>query len=132
MRFIGLFFLAFGAPACVVAQAAGKGDDPLFGTWKVEDAGRVKTNGPREVNIRPDSSASWGKETVRWRLKPGGQIMIALGGEWETYKLKVKGNKLTFSGGDLTDPVTLTRVGPPTPRPAGVAVPPDPDQTPPQ
>jgi hypothetical protein len=39
----------------------------------------------------------------------------------------VKGTKLTISGGDLTDPVTLVRTGPPSPRPPNVPVPPDPD-----
>ncbi len=57
--------------------------------------------------------------------------MIALGGEWETYKLKLKGEELTLSGGDLTDPITLKRVGPATPRPPKVPVPPDPDTEPP-
>jgi hypothetical protein len=97
----------------------------LSGLWQLEK-GKVKSDGPRTVMIRPDSSASWGKETVRWRLKPG-EIMIALGGEWETYKLKVKGNRLTLSGGDLADPITLKRVGPATRRPDSVPVPPDPD-----
>lgn len=91
--------------------------------------GKVKADGPKTVMIRPDSSASWGKETVRWRLKPG-QIMIALGGEWETYQLKLKGDQLTLSGGDLTDPITLKRIGPAAPRPANVLVPPDPDREP--
>lgn len=103
---------------------------PIVGTWKLTDA-RVKTNGPREVVIREDSSASWGKEHARWRLVPKDQIMIAVGGEWETYKVRVKGTKLTLSGGDLTEPVTLTKTGPATPRPNGVPVPPDPDQVPP-
>jgi hypothetical protein len=57
--------------------------------------------------------------------------MIALGGEWETYKLKLKGEQLTLSGGDLSDPITLKRVGPATPRPANVPVPADPDSVPP-
>jgi hypothetical protein len=97
----------------------------LSGLWQLE-SGKVKTDGPRSVMIRSDSSASWGKETVRWRLKPG-QIMIALGGEWETYQLKVKGDRLSLSGGDLAEAITLKRVGPSTPRPPGVPVPPDPD-----
>jgi hypothetical protein len=100
----------------------------LSGLWQLEK-GKVKTNGPKAVMIRPDSSASWGKETVRWRLKPG-EMMIALGGEWETYKLKLKGDRLTLSGGDLSDPITLKRVGPATPRAPNVPVPPDPDRTP--
>ena len=101
----------------------------LSGLWQLEK-GKVKADGPKTVMIRTDSSASWGKETVRWRLKVG-QIMIALGGEWETYKLKLKGDQLTLSGGDLTDPITLKRVGPATPRPPNVPVPPDPDIEPP-
>jgi hypothetical protein len=105
-------------------------DPAIVGTWKLTDE-KVKTSGPREVVIRSDSSASWGKEHSRWRILPGSQIKIAVGGEWETYKFKVKGNKLTISGGDLPDPITLTKVGPATPRPDGVPVPPDPDTAPP-
>jgi hypothetical protein len=101
----------------------------LSGLWQLEK-GKVKSDGPKTVMIRSDSSASWGKETVRWRLKSD-QIMIALGGEWETYKLKLKGDRLTLSGGDLGDPITLKRVGQATPRPPNVPVPPDPDQEPP-
>ncbi|MBM4188293.1 MAG: hypothetical protein FJ206_13405 [Gemmatimonadetes bacterium] len=97
----------------------------LAGTWQLEK-GKVNTDGPKTVVIRPDSSASWGKETVRWRLKSD-QIMIALGGEWEIYKLKLKGDRMTLSGGDLTDPITLRRTGPPTPRPDSIPVPADPD-----
>lgn len=105
-------------------------DPGLVGTWKLTDE-KIKTSGPREVVIRPDSSASWGKEHSRWRILPGNVIKIAVGGEWETYKYKVKGNRLTISGGDLVDPVTLTRIGPATPRPDHVPVPPDPDVEPP-
>jgi hypothetical protein len=102
----------------------------LSGLWQLEK-GKVKSDGPKTVMIRSDSSASWGKETVRWRLKPG-QIMIALGGEWEIYTLKLKKDRLTLSGGDLPDPITLKRVGDATPRPANVPIPPDPDHSPPE
>ena len=57
----------------------------------------------------------------------GDQISIVLGGEWETYKLKVKDLSLTLSGGDLQKPVTLKKVGPPTPLPPNAKIPPDPD-----
>ena len=100
----------------------------LSGLWQLEK-GNVKAEGPRTVMIRPDSSASWGKETVRWRLKPG-HIMIVLGGEWETYDLKLKGDRLELSGGDLSEKITLKRVGPWTPRPPGVPIPEDPDKVP--
>ncbi len=111
----------------VQGQTNGKSPPALEGTWQLEK-GKVKAEGPKTVVIRADSSASWGKETVRWRLK-GDRIMIALGGEWETYRLKVKTDRLTLSGGDLTDEITLRRVGPPTQRPDSVPVPPDPDNT---
>jgi hypothetical protein len=125
MRIVLLLGLLVSAP--LVAQAPN--GTTLSGLWQLEK-GKVKADGPKTVMIRPDSSASWGKETVRWRLKEG-QIMIALGGEWEIYKLKLKGNRLTLSGGDLPDPITLKRVGPATPRPANVPVPPDPELEPP-
>lgn len=107
----------------VVAQAQ---EASVVGTWKVAAGADAKNSGPREVVIRGDSTASWGKETVRWRLADG-RISIALGGEWETYKIKVKTKELTLSGGDLQEPITLTRVGPATPRPDSIPVPPDPD-----
>jgi hypothetical protein len=100
----------------------------LSGLWQLEK-GKVTSDGPKTVMIRPDSSASWGKETVRWRLKPG-QIMIALGGEWETYHLKLKADRLELSGGDLSEKITLRRVGPATARPANVPLPADPDTIP--
>src|SRR5690606_36741638 len=99
----------------------------LTGTWRVV-TGAETGNGPREVTIRSDSSASWGRETVRWR-RVGGKIWIAIGGEWEIYDLRLRARDLTLSGGDLQKPVTLRRMGPATPRAAGVAVPPDPDDT---
>jgi len=122
MRIAALLLLA---SAAAPLQGQAPNGTTLSGLWQLEK-GKVKSDGPKTVMIRADSSASWGKETVRWRLKED-QIMIALGGEWETYKLKLKGNRLTLSGGDLTDPITLKRVGPATPRPANVPVPPDPE-----
>ena len=126
MRIAALLLLA---SAAAPLQGQTPNGTTLSGLWQLE-TGKVKSDGPKTVMIRADSSASWGKETVRWRLRED-QIMIALGGEWETYKLKLKGNRLTLSGGDLTDPITLKRVGPATPRPANVPVPPDPDLNPP-
>lgn len=77
------------------------------------------------IIVRSDSSASFGDQTVRWRLVAD-SIFIALGDEWTVYNYAIAGRTLTLSGGDLTDPVTLSRVGPPTPRPDSVAVPPAP------
>lgn len=101
----------------------------ILGTWKFDLKQGDKKAAPRTVIVREDSSASYGTETVRWRII-GDSLALALGGEWVNYRLKVKGQRLTLSGGDLTDPVTFDLVGPPTPRPDTVAVPADPDTEP--
>jgi len=119
--------LAAGLPVQVSAQAAAK--ESLIGTWTFDLKQGPKKEGPRIVIVRQDSSASYGTQTVRWRLL-GDSLALALGGEWVNYKLKLKGKRLTLSGGDLTEPVTFDLVGPPTPRPDSVEVPPDPDTNP--
>ena len=121
MRFSAvLLMMALGVPGIAAGQQSS-----IEGTWRV-DAKLDTRGGPREEVIRADSSATWGKETSRWRLQ-GKRISIAIGGEWEVYDVKVGKTELTLSGGDLQKPITLKRVGPATPRPAGVAVPADPD-----
>jgi hypothetical protein len=112
------------APGTAVAQKS-----TLLGTWKFDLRQGDTKEGPRTVVVRPDSSASYGSETVRWRII-GDSLALALGGEWVNYRLRLKGRRLTLSGGDLTEPVTFERVGPPSPRPDTVAVPPDPDKVP--
>lgn len=97
----------------------------VLGTWRFDLHQGEKKEGPRTVIVRADSSASYGEETARWRLV-GDSLWLAIGGEWEVYGLKVRGNRMTLSGGDLTDPIVFDRTGPPTPRPADVALPPDP------
>ncbi len=118
---LALAFLA--SPAAAQSPRA-----TVIGTWRVDAAAKLaqRKDAPRLVVVREDSSASWGTETVRWRVK-GDRLWLAIGGEWEDYKLKLKGQTLTLSEGDLTKPVSFQRVGPPTGRPAGIAVPPDPD-----
>lgn len=127
-----VFFAFLGSLASAGSLGAQALSGPaLSGLWQLEK-GKVKADGPKTVMIRTDSSASWGKETVRWRLKPDrGEIMIALGGEWETYTIKLRGGtRLELSGGDLTEKITLKKVGPATPRSPNVPLPPDPDTIP--
>jgi hypothetical protein len=97
----------------------------LAGTWQVDTP-----DGPQLVIVRPDSSASFGEEIVRWRLL-GERLYLAFGDEWIGYDLALAGDSLTLSGGDLEEPVTMKRVGPPKPRPPGVEVPPAPPFRPP-
>jgi len=101
----------------------------ILGTWKFDLKQDQKKQGTRIVIVRPDSSASYGTQTVRWRIV-GDSLALALGGEWVNYRLKLKGKNLTLSGGDLNEPVNFQRVGPPTPRPDTVPVPADPGTNP--
>jgi len=107
------------APMRLSAQA-----NPVLGTWATEK--KIK-DAPAIVIVRADSSASYGTETVRWRIRTPGKILLALGGEWVEYDYRVRSGKLTLSGGDLTEAITLKRTGNATPRPANIPVPPDPD-----
>lgn len=116
--------LLAAVPGAVHAQ-----QPAILGTWKFDLKQGDKKPGPRTVIVRADSSASYGAETVRWRVI-GDSLALALGGEWVSYRLKLRGKRLTLSGGDLTEPVTFELVGPPSPRPDTVAVPPDPDTEP--
>ncbi|HET8622170.1 MAG TPA: hypothetical protein VFM14_01275 [Gemmatimonadales bacterium] len=124
---LGVMAVAVVVPAA--AQTSAK-SPTILGTWKF-DLKQGAKSGPRTVIVRPDSSASYGDETVRWRLKPD-SLLLALGGEWVSYRLKFAkgGKKLTLSGGDLTDPIDFNLVGPPTARPDTLGVPPDPDLDP--
>lgn len=110
------------ASSPVVAQTA---LPDLTGAWQAETP-----DGPQTIVVRPDSSASFGPEIIRWRVVPD-TIYLALGGEWVGYNFTLRGRTLTLFGGDLEEPIELRRVGPPTPRPEGVPVPPNPDSIPP-
>jgi hypothetical protein len=112
LMLIGLF-LALPVPS--VAQ-----EMDMEGTWQAETP-----DGPQDIIIRPDSSASYGDETVRWRLEPD-SILIAFGDEWVVYGIDLLCSMLVMSGGDLEDPIEFRKVGPASPLPEGDAVPPAP------
>jgi hypothetical protein len=96
----------------------------LEGQWEAKTS-----DGLHYVMVRSDSSAQFGEQVARWRLV-GDSIWFTLGdGAWQVYGLKVAGDKLTLSGGDLDQPVSLRRRGPPTARPAGLVVPDAPPDT---
>ena len=77
----------------------------LEGEWEAK-----ASDGLHYVMVRADSSAQFGEQVARWRVV-GDSIWFTLGdGAWQVYGLKVSGEKLTLSGGDLDKPVTLRRV----------------------
>lgn len=101
-------------------DAAAQRAPRIEGTWKADTP-----DGPQTVIVRGDSSASFGDETVRWRIVAD-SIFIALGDEWMVYNFALRGRRLTLSGGDLEEPIVLERVGPPSARPDSIPVPPAP------
>lgn len=124
MTKLTLGLLLVGALAASPSRSLAAQANPVLGTWETEK--KIK-DAPAIVIVRADSSASYGTETVRWRIKAPGKILLALGGEWVEYDYRVRSGKLTLSGGDLTEAITLRRTGNATPRPANIPVPPDPD-----
>jgi hypothetical protein len=109
--------VCFAGP--LMAQSTVPSQD-ISGTWEVDTP-----DGRQQVIVRPDSSASFNEEMVRWRIYEN-LLYIAFGDEWVGYNFELRRGKLTLSGGDLEEPLTLDRVGPPTPLPEGVTVPPEP------
>ncbi len=116
-----LIRIAFPLVALVLPSVlAGQISPGVTGIWRAETP-----DGPQQIIVRPDSSASFGDDIVRWRLDAD-SIHLAIGDEWMVYKFELRRDKLILSGGDLEDPIELQRVGPATPRPQGIKVPPAP------
>jgi hypothetical protein len=102
------------AAVALVVQAPAR----LTGNWQAKSGDEI-----RHIMVRSDSSAQFGKDVARWRVV-GDSLWITLGdGVWQVYGMKLAGNKLTISGGDLEKAVTLRRVGPPTARPDTLTIP---------
>lgn len=125
MKKFALVLAVLLSPAIARPSAAQAPANPLYGTWATEQ--KIK-DAPAIVIVRADSSASYGTETVRWRIRAPGKILLALGGEWVEYDYRIRSGKLSLSGGDLTEAITLRRTGPATPRPANIPMPTDPDK----
>jgi hypothetical protein len=107
------WFVALGM-AALTTQAPLR----LTGNWQAKAGDEI-----RHIMVRSDSSAQFGQDLARWRVV-GDSLWITLGdGVWQVYGMKLEGEKLTISGGDLEKPVTLRRVGPPTARADTLAIP---------
>lgn len=95
-----------------------QGHTRIAGNWQARAGQEI-----RHIMVRTDSSAQFGEQVARWRVV-GDSLWITLGdGVWQIYGMKLKGDKLTIAGGDLENPVSLRRVGPPTARPDTLAIP---------
>jgi len=121
VRFPTLLVLLLGIASGLSAQTAHAGAPPharLEGKWQAKTDDEI-----RNIMVRGDSSAQFGDQVARWRMT-GDSLWLTLGdGVWQVYGMKLDGDKLTLSGGDLEKPVTLRRVGPAIARADSVAIP---------
>ena len=116
--------MASRLPAQTATSTRGIRGTPIEGKWQAKTDDEI-----RHIMVRGDSSAQFGDQVARWRVV-GDSLWLTLGdGVWQVYRMKLEVDKLTLSGGDLEKPVTLRRVGPPTPRADSVSVPPPPPPT---
>lgn len=106
--------MGLGIVVLIAAQAPAK----ITGNWQAKSGDEI-----RHIMVRGDSSAQFGDDIARWRVV-GDSLWITLGdGVWQVYGMKLAGEKLTISGGDLEKPVTLRRLGPPSSRADTLAIP---------
>jgi len=104
--------------AVAAVAAAVQAPVRLTGDWQARTGDEI-----RHIMVRGDSSAQFGQDVARWRVV-GDSLWITLGdGVWQVYGMKLAGDRLTISGGDLEKPVTLRRVGNATARPDTLTIP---------
>jgi hypothetical protein len=127
VRLARMLILLLGTAPGLAAQTAQSGAGPrarLEGKWQAKTEDEI-----RNIIVRSDSSAQFGDQVARWRVV-GDSLWLTLGdGVWQVYGMKLDGDKLTLSGGDLEKPVTLRRVGPAPARADSVAIPAPPPPT---
>jgi len=105
LRSFAAFLLLLGLGRSLAAQTAARRAH-LEGKWQAKAEDEI-----RNVMVRSDSSAQFGDQMARWRVV-GDSLWITLGdGVWQVYGMKLDGDKLTLSGGDLEKPVALRRIG---------------------
>ena len=90
----------------------------LEGKWQARTSEAI-----HHIMVRDDSSAQFGAQVARWRVV-GDSLWLTIGdGVWMVYGMRIQGDRLTLSGGDLEEAVTLRRVGAATPRDRTAAIP---------
>ena len=96
-------FLLILVPSALLGQQA---LPDIVGSWQVD-----MLDGSQMIVVHSDSTVSFGEETVRIKISAD-TIYILFGDEWVGYNFELRGEALTLSGGDLEDPVVLTRINP--------------------
>lgn len=113
----GLALLLGAAPAAGQALR-------LEGKWQARTSEAI-----HHIVVRGDSSAQFGDQIARWRVVRDSLWLTIGDGVWMVYGMRIQGDRLTLSGGDLEEAVTLRRVGAATPRDRAAAIPGAPPDT---
>src|SRR3989442_351665 len=104
VRLIRLPLLLALLPPAAAAQTARRLH--LEGDWQAKAGEEI-----RHIMVRTDSSAQFGDQVARWRLVTD-SLWLTLGdGVWQGYGMRLQGDRLTRSGGDLQQPVKLSSRG---------------------
>lgn len=112
---LGILLSLAGLPAAAPVAAQGT---RLEGKWRARSSEAI-----HHIMVRDDSSAQFGERVARWRTV-GDSLWLTIGdGVWMVYAMRLSGDRLTLSGGDLEESVSLRRVGPATPRDKTVTIP---------
>lgn len=105
--------------ALLLGAASATGQSPrLEGKWQARTSEAI-----HHIMVRDDSSAQFGEQIARWRVVRDSLWLTVGDGVWMVYGMRIQGDRLTLSGGDLEEAVTLRRVGGATPRERTAAVP---------
>ena len=81
--------------------------DDLVGTWEYKHA---PTGLVLSMTLKADGSGVTDDEPMRWSAS-GNTLTVVQDGETTRYTVRLDGNSLHASGGDLDEPVTFTRKG---------------------
>jgi len=96
---VPVFIVAFeGPPAWAGSNTA------LVGTWSGEFAGD-----PFQLILNADGTGQM-DGPIQWQVR-GKKLVITEDDGSTAYNFALKGSKMTVSGGDLEEPLTLTRIG---------------------
>ncbi len=98
-----LLTLLFAICLLLTSRTARAEDPPLAGTWEHADGPNTIT-----VILNADGTGKMDAEAVRWSAT-GNTLSMTVAGEVIKYTVKLEGDSLTVSGGDLDKPTLFKR-----------------------
>ncbi|HZY78023.1 MAG TPA: caspase family protein [Cyclobacteriaceae bacterium] len=85
-------------------EDAGTANASMAGVWQNTQFGTTLT-----LFLQEDGNGEFDGEMMKWSVANGKITMTTTGGERNVYNMNLQGNKMTFSGGDLDQPLVFTK-----------------------